>query len=86
MQYSQGLTITSEIRNLDSDEWRELSQRQLQVLQGMAGGLTNAEIARELLLSESTIRQETVRIFKALGVPGRIEAGKKAKALGLLSK
>ena len=83
---SSGLTITSDIRNVDSDEWRELTQRQLQVLNGMAAGLTNSEIARELLLSESTIRQETVRIFKALGVPGRIEAGKKAKALGLLSK
>lgn len=83
---SAGLTINSDVRSLDSDDWRELTQRQLQVLAGMSNGLTNAEIARELLLSESTIRQETVRIFKALGVPGRIEAAKKAKALGLLSK
>ena len=83
---STGLTIQNDVRYVDSDDWRELTQRQLQVLSGMASGLTNAEIARELLLSESTIRQETVRIFKALGVPGRLEAGKKAKALGLLSK
>lgn len=64
--------------------WKDLTERQMQVLRGMSQNMTNAEIARELLLSESTIRQETVRIYRALQVSGRIEAAKKAKALGLL--
>ena len=34
----------------------------------MAQGLTNAQIAQELMLSESSIRQETVKIYRALGV------------------
>lgn len=64
----------------------ELTERQRQVLGYMALGQTNAEIARVMLLSESTIRQETVRIYRALGVNSRTEASKKGKALGLIAK
>ncbi|BDP99797.1 LuxR C-terminal-related transcriptional regulator [Aquiluna sp. KACHI24] len=64
----------------------ELTDRQRQVLSYMALGQTNAEIARVMLLSESTIRQETVRIYRALGVNSRTEASKKGKALGLIPK
>lgn len=64
----------------------ELTERQRQVLGYMAQGQTNAEIARAMLLSESTIRQETVRIYRALGVSSRGEASKKGKALGLIAK
>ena len=52
----------------------------------MAEGMTNAEIARELLLSESSIRQETVNIYRVLGVGSRQEAAKKGKALGLIPR
>jgi DNA-binding NarL/FixJ family response regulator len=38
------------------------------------------------MLSESTIRQETVKIYKALGVSNRTEAASKAGALGLIPK
>jgi len=64
----------------------DLTSRQLTILSAMADGLVNAEIARELLLSESTIRQETVKIYRALGVANRQEAAKKGKALGLIAK
>jgi DNA-binding CsgD family transcriptional regulator len=64
----------------------ELTDRQRQVLGHMALGQTNAEIARVMLLSESTIRQETVRIYRSLGVNSRTEASKKGKALGLIPK
>ena len=63
----------------------DLTKRQLQILEMMAEGMSNVEIAREMLLSESSIRQETVRIYRALGVGGRAEASKKAKALGIIS-
>jgi DNA-binding NarL/FixJ family response regulator len=52
----------------------------------MADGLVNVEIARELMLSESTIRQETIRIYRALGVHNRTEASKKGRALGLIKR
>lgn len=64
----------------------DLTSRQVAILGFMADGMVNAEIARELLLSESTIRQETVKIYRALGVPGRLEATKKAKSLGLIGR
>jgi DNA-binding CsgD family transcriptional regulator len=64
----------------------ELTSRQIKILDLMAEGMVNVEIARELMLSESTIRQETVRIYRALGVPNRIEAAKKGRVLGLIKK
>lgn len=63
-----------------------LTARQLNILQRMAEGKTNAEIAAELILSESSIRQETVRIYRALGVSSRQEASKRAMHQGLISR
>ena len=64
----------------------DLTSRQIKILELMADGMVNVEIARELMLSESTIRQETVRIYRALGVPNRGEAAKKGRALGLIKR
>jgi DNA-binding NarL/FixJ family response regulator len=64
----------------------DLSTRQLTILSHIQDGLVNLEIAKELMLSESTIRQETVRIYRALGVGNRQEAVKKARTLGLINK
>jgi DNA-binding NarL/FixJ family response regulator len=54
----------------------DLTGRQLRILSHIQDGLVNLEIAKELMLSESTIRQETVRIYRALGVGNRQEAVK----------
>jgi len=64
----------------------DISARQLTILSHIQDGLVNLEIAKELMLSESTIRQETVRIYRALGVGNRHEAVKKARTLGLINK
>lgn len=82
---TNGLQVKHVITNAGSQP-SELSERQQTVLSMMALGRTNAEIARAMLLSESTIRQETVRIYRALGVSSRSEASKKGKALGLISR
>lgn len=63
-----------------------LTERQLTVLRLMAEGKTNAQIAQDLILSESTIRQETVKIYRALGVSARSEASKRAKHLGMIDR
>ena len=52
----------------------------------MGDGLTNADIGHRVLLSESTVRQETIRIYRALGVTGRMEAVAKARSFGLIPK
>jgi DNA-binding CsgD family transcriptional regulator len=61
-----------------------LSARQITILSHIQDGLVNMEIAKELLLSESTIRQETVRIYRVLGVGNRQDAVKRGQALGIL--
>lgn len=61
-----------------------LSDRQLTILQHMSDGKTNYQIARLLNLSESTIKQESVRIFRELEVSGRLEASDVAKHVGLI--
>ena len=64
----------------------DLTSRQLLILTHIDHSLVNLEIAKLLMLSESTIRQETVKIYKAMGVSNRAEAASKARALGLIPK
>jgi DNA-binding CsgD family transcriptional regulator len=64
----------------------QLSTRQIQIVQYIGSGLTNSQIGKELLLSESTIRQETIKIYKSLGVSGRDQAVIAAKKIGLVSR
>ena len=62
----------------------QLTTRQIQIIQLIGSGLTNGQIGKELSLSESTVRQETIKIYKSLGVSGREEAVKSAKKMGLV--
>lgn len=64
---------------------QELTTRQVRILHLMADGLTNAEIAKIVLLSESTVRQETIRIFRILKCHTRSEAIVKARASGIIA-
>lgn len=62
----------------------QLTARQLSILRGMVEGKTNHELATELGFSVSTVRHETMRIYKALAVSDRKEAAKKAMMLSLI--
>lgn len=55
-----------------------LSDRHYSILKLMSEGLSNRQIGQALLLSESTVRQENIKIFKHLGVRSRNEAVKQA--------
>jgi DNA-binding CsgD family transcriptional regulator len=61
-----------------------LTARQRQVLTGFVEGKTNHEMATELGFSISTIRHETMAIFKALGVSDRKEAAKLSQQQNLI--
>lgn len=78
--------LGGESRTAKNPSPESLTDRQLTVLRLMAEGKTNAQIAQELILSESTIRQETVKIYRALGVSARSEASKRAKHLGIIDR
>jgi DNA-binding NarL/FixJ family response regulator len=51
-----------------------LSMREMQVLTGMSQGKSNAQIGRELYLSEDTIKTHARRLFRKLGVNDRAQA------------
>jgi LuxR family maltose regulon positive regulatory protein len=68
----------------ESDLMEPLSERELEVLQLIAEGLTNPEIASRLFLSLHTIKAHTRNIYGKLGVHNRTGAVARAKALGVL--
>jgi LuxR family maltose regulon positive regulatory protein len=70
---------------LEADYIEPLSEREIEVLQLIAEGLTNPEIAAQLILSLYTVKTHTRNIYGKLGVNNRTKAVAKAKALGILS-
>ena len=61
-----------------------LSRRELEVIQLMAEGLSNQEIAGRLFVSLNTIKTHTSRIFEKMDVKRRTQAVEKAKRLSLI--
>ncbi|HTJ69891.1 MAG TPA: response regulator transcription factor [Actinospica sp.] len=51
-----------------------LSKRESEVLHALAEGLTNGEIARRLVLSESTVKTHVVHVLSKLGARDRVHA------------
>lgn len=62
----------------------KLTKRQLQLLNLLEHGLSNARISEVLDISEHTVKVHFWRLFKRLGVENRLQALQKAKQLGLL--
>jgi len=52
----------------------DLTERELQVLRGMSQGRSNAQIGRELFLSEDTVKTHARRLFRKLGAADRAQA------------
>lgn len=61
----------------------ELTDREREVLDLVARGLTNSEIARRLTLSAKTVRNHVSNVFTKLRVVGRAEAVAQARDAGL---
>jgi LuxR family maltose regulon positive regulatory protein len=61
-----------------------LSQRELEVLQLIAQGLSNREISERLFLALDTVKGHNRKIFGKLDVQRRTEAIARARELGLL--
>jgi DNA-binding NarL/FixJ family response regulator len=62
-----------------------LSDRERAVLELMASGATNPEIAESLHLSKHTIKEHTSAVYRKLGVRNRTEAVQRAQRLGLVA-
>ncbi|HVW68908.1 MAG TPA: response regulator transcription factor [Steroidobacteraceae bacterium] len=59
----------------------ELTSRQIRVLKLLAEGLSNKHIARELQISEITVKAHVSLILQKLGVSNRVQAAMKARKL-----
>jgi two-component system response regulator DesR len=62
-----------------------LSERERQVLQLIAGGATNREIAERLFLSPHTIKDHTSTLYRKVKAKNRADAIQRAQRLGLLA-
>ena len=61
-----------------------LSPRQVAVLEQLALGLSNKQIAHELGIAEPTIKMHVSALLRALGVQNRVQILIKAKQLGFI--
>src|SRR5689334_21134923 len=67
-------------------QWSARSKtcRELENLQLVASGLSNRDIAEELVVSPDTVRWYTKQIYSKLRIRGRVQAINRARELGLL--
>lgn len=62
-----------------------ISARELEVLQLLANGHSNKEIAAELFVSPNTVKTHIARLYEKLEVSRRTQAVSRAKALQLVA-
>ncbi len=60
-----------------------LTRREFEILLLIAAGWTNAQIAKMLKITPSTVHSHTMRICRKLGIAGRAEAVARGRELGL---
>jgi LuxR family maltose regulon positive regulatory protein len=61
-----------------------LSRRELEVLRLIVAGLSNPEIAEELVVAVSTVKSHVNHIYGKLGVKNRVQVADRARSLGLV--
>ncbi|HEY7485960.1 MAG TPA: response regulator transcription factor [Streptosporangiaceae bacterium] len=79
----EGVSLRPAARR-SSDELDKLTERERDVLQQLAKGASNAEIADELTLSESTVKSHVQHLLDKLGLRNRIQVVIYAFELGLI--
>jgi DNA-binding NarL/FixJ family response regulator len=75
--------LLREIRAPESPE--KLTERETDVLRCVAEGKSNKEIAKDLFISETTVKTHVSNILMKLGVPSRTQAALYAVRIGLVS-
>jgi ATP/maltotriose-dependent transcriptional regulator MalT len=83
----KGVTVERGQRFVPDEAKREsvgITRRELEILELVAGGLSNREIADKLFVSENTVKTHCSRAFDKLGAKRRTQAVQRGKELGLL--
>src|SRR5688572_8116545 len=78
--------LTTQPFALNEERLRELSitRRELEILELIAQGMSNREIAEKLFVSENTVKTHSSRLFDKLSAKRRTQAVQIAKELGLI--
>jgi LuxR family maltose regulon positive regulatory protein len=61
-----------------------LSEREVEVLRLIAGGLSNSEVGRKLFIAPSTVKKHLENVYGKLAVRNRTEAVTRAREMGLM--
>ena len=61
-----------------------ITPRELEILEALAAGFSNREIAERLFVSENTVKTHTARVFDKLGARRRTQAVQSAREAGLI--
>lgn len=65
--------MQDELRSTDGER---LSRREMEILQLVAEGMTNSEVARYFWVTETTVKFHLSRIYRKIGVKNRTAAAK----------
>lgn len=78
--------MISEPFSVNEAQQRQLgiTKRELEILELIAGGLSNREIADKLFVSENTVKTHSSRLFDKLGAKRRTQAVQIGKEIGLI--
>ena len=71
-------------RNEGSLRELTITRRELEILELIANGMSNREIAEKLFVSENTVKTHSSRLFDKLGAKRRTQAVQLGKQLGLI--
>jgi ATP/maltotriose-dependent transcriptional regulator MalT len=72
------------VRDQSKIESLGITPRELQILELIAAGLSNKEIATRLFVSENTVKTHSSRVFDKLGARRRTQAVQLGKELRLI--
>ncbi|NLW25085.1 MAG: response regulator transcription factor [Clostridia bacterium] len=84
--YDPGLMelMLADTKDDEDDELKELTPRELEVLKALGRGLSNKEIARELFITEYTVKKHVSQILDKLQLSDRTQAAIFANSKGLI--
>jgi len=71
-------------RNEGSLRKLTITRRELEILELIANGMSNREIAEKLFVSENTVKTHSSRLFDKIGAKRRTQAVQLGKELGLI--